>query len=126
MPTVEVKSICCAEAFYSAAESLRFGSGRCRSVAIAVRQCWSGRCTPQITHPHQIVGGQREGKHPTDSSHSAMPRFTQAGDGLEPAEDFFYPFAFLLANRVAGMTSGAVIDDAGGLARNSCTKSLRS
>ncbi len=47
-----------------------------------------------------------------------MASLTQAGDGLEPAEDFFDPFAFLLTNRVARMTSGAIIDNAGGLARN--------
>src|SRR5712692_11877282 len=49
--------------------------------------------------------------------HAAMTGLTQAGHGLEPAEDFFDPFTFLLTDRVARMTSGAVIDDAGGLAR---------
>ena len=36
-----------------------------------------------------------------------MARLAQASDGLDPAEDFFYPFAFLLTDRVARMTSGA-------------------
>src|SRR5713226_5335949 len=77
----------------------------------------SGGRARQITQPHQIVGGQCEGKHPPDASHTAMASLTQAGDGFEPAEDFFDPFTFLLTDRVARMTSGAVIDDAGGLAR---------
>ena len=80
--------------------------------------CGLNRGLPQVAHPHQIVGRQCEGKHPADSSGPPMPSLTQAADSLEPAEDFFYPFAFLLANRVARMTSGALIDNAGGLARN--------
>src|SRR5216683_363283 len=76
------------------------------------------RSAPRFRRPpHQIVGGQCEGKHPTDASHTAMASLTQAGDGFEPAEDFFDPFTFLLTDRVARMTSGAVIDNAGGLAR---------
>ena len=46
-----------------------------------------------------------------------MASLTQTGYRLEPAEDFFYPFTFLLTDRVARMTSSALIDDAGGLAR---------
>jgi hypothetical protein len=60
-----------------------------------------------------------------DRSHFAAagtdPRRTRVaspGDGLEPAEDLFDALTFLLTNRVARMTSGAIIDDAGRLARN--------
>src|SRR5216684_3830362 len=113
---VEVKYIWCAEALYSAPESFRFGSERSYSVTLAVLQSRSGWRAHQITHPHQIVGRQCEGKHPAHSRHAAMTGLTQAGHGLEPAEDFFYPFTFLLTDRVARMASGAVIDDAGGLA----------
>src|SRR5712691_12383311 len=118
MRRFEVKTIWYAEAVYLAIEGFRLDSGRCRSVVIAVLPPSSGSRARQIAHPHQIVGHQCEGKHPTDSSQPPMPSLTQAGDGLEPAEDFFYPFAFLLANRVARMASGALIDNAGGLARN--------
>ena len=76
----------------------------------------SRSCQRQIAHPDQIVGRQREGEHPSDPSDSAVARLAQASDGLEPAEDFFDAFAFLLADHIAGMTSGALIDDAGLLA----------
>ena len=132
---VEVKYIWCAEALYSAPESFRFGSERSYSVTLAVLQSRSGWRAHQITHPHQIVGRQCEGKHPAHSSHAAMTGLTQAGHGLEPAEDFFYPFTFLLTDRVARMTSGAVIDVLVDLharwgvtwwSRNACTNSLLS
>ena len=71
----------------------------------------------QIAYPDQIVGCQSEGKHPTNSSSTAMAGLAQAADGLYPAEDFFHAFAFLLTDRVAAMTRGAFIDDAGLLAR---------
>ena len=118
MRRFEVKTIWYAEAVYLAIEGFRFDSGRCRSVVIAVLPPGSGSRAQQIAHPHQIVGRQCEGKHPTDSSGTPMASLAQAADSLEPAEDFFYPFAFLLADRVARMTSGALIDNAGGLARN--------
>ena len=47
-----------------------------------------------------------------------MPSLEQARDGLEPAEDFLHPFALVLTNRVARMTSGALVDNSARLARN--------
>src|ERR1700684_2625226 len=78
---------------------------------------WAQLGRRQIAQPHQVVGGQGEGKHPTHSADSAMASLAQAGDGLEPAKDFFHAFALLLADQIARMTGGAVIDDAGLLAR---------
>jgi hypothetical protein len=53
----------------------------------------SGRDWQEVAHPHQVVGGGREGKHPTDPVGTPMPGFAQAADGLYPTEDFFHPFA---------------------------------
>src|ERR1700687_880870 len=78
----------------------------------------SRSCERQITHSDQVVGGSREGKHPTDPGHAAMASFAQCGDGFEPAEDFFDSFALALTNRIAGTASSAIIDHAGWPARN--------
>jgi hypothetical protein len=78
----------------------------------------SGCRRRKVAHPNQIVGGECQSEYPVDSQESAVTRLAQPGDGLEPTKDFFYTFALLLTNRVARMTSGAIIDDAGQLARN--------
>src|SRR5712691_2362790 len=96
MQRFEGKFTCCADSVYLATGSFLFGSGRFCSVMIAALSPCSGCHSRQITHPHQIVGGQCEGKHPADASHTAVASLTQAADGLEPAEDFFDPFTFLL------------------------------
>jgi hypothetical protein len=62
-----------------------------------------GRRRRQIAHPHQVVGRQREGEHPSNPFHAAMARLAQAADSLEPTEDLLDAFAFLLTNRIAGM-----------------------
>ena len=87
------------------------------ALLLSQSSCSGGR-DHQIAYAHQIVSGQCEVEHPTDPSHSPVPSLTQTGDGLAPAEDFFDALAFLLTNRVARMTSGAIINNAGGLARN--------
>ena len=46
-----------------------------------------------------------------------MASLAQAANGLDPAEDILNPFAFLLANQIARMTSRALVDNAGLLAR---------
>ena len=76
-----------------------------------------GRRGEQVAHSDQVVGRQREGEHPTDSGEAAIASLAQAPDGLEPAEDFFHPFALLLTNGVARMTSSALVDNTARLAR---------
>lgn len=39
-----------------------------------------------------------------------MAGLAKAGGGLDPAEDFFDPFAQSLADRVAGVAGGAAVD----------------
>src|SRR5271170_4843223 len=78
----------------------------------------SGCRRREVAHPNQIVGGECQSEYPVDSQESAVTGFAQPGDGLEPTKDFFHTFALLLTNRVARMTSGTIIDDAGQLARN--------
>jgi hypothetical protein len=64
----------------------------------------------ELAHPHQVVGGRREGKHPTDPVGAPMPGLAQSGDGLEPAEDLFHSFALGLTDGVARLASGAAVD----------------
>ena len=47
-----------------------------------------------------------------------MTGLAQPGDGLEPTEDLLDAFALLLADRISAMTSSALIDNTGLLARN--------
>ena len=46
-----------------------------------------------------------------------MTSLAQSADGLEPTEDLLHPFAFLLTNHIAGMTSSARIDNSRRLER---------
>ena len=87
-------------------------------VAIFWRWAQLGRRGHQIAHPDQVVGRQREGEHPSNPLQAAVAGLAQAADGLEPTEDLLDAFAFLLTNRIAGMTSGARIDNGGRLARD--------
>src|SRR5271156_3860033 len=77
----------------------------------------SGGDWQEVAHPHQVVGGGREGKHPTDPVGTAMPGFAQSSDGFEPAEDLFHPFALDLTDSVSRMTRGAAVDGAVHFAR---------
>ena len=87
-------------------------------LALFWRWAQSGRGSDQIAYPDQIVGGQREGEHPADPSQTTVASLAQAADRLDPAEDLLNPFAFLLTDQITRMTSRALIDNAGLLARN--------
>ena len=79
----------------------------------------SGCRRREVAHPNQIVGGECQSEYPVDSQESAVTGLAQPGDGLEPARRLsFHTFALLLTNRVARMTNGAFIDNAGLFARN--------
>ena len=41
-----------------------------------------------------------------------MASLTQAANRFEPAEDLFHPFALTLTERVPGMASSALVNDA--------------
>ena len=80
-----------------------------------------GRRTHQIAHPDQVVGRQREGEHPADPQPNRGRRVLRRGRRQVlriPTEDFLDPFALLLAYQIAAMTSRALIDYAGRLARD--------
>src|SRR5437016_5673304 len=73
----------------------------------------SGRGLRQIPHANQIVSRRGEGEHPSDSVLASMPGFAQPRDGLDPAEDLFDSLALSLADRVAFVSRGALINGAG-------------
>src|ERR1700730_13378679 len=72
----------------------------------------SGRDWQEVAHPHQVVGGGREGKYPTDPVRAPMPGLAQAADGLHPTEDLFHLFALDLTDGITRMASGAAVDGA--------------
>src|SRR5512132_1841498 len=100
----------------------------CRSVwlaggrALAERHCWlvvggglasAGRscvCPRQFRHADQVVGGKGEGEGHADPSEPAEFGLPQAADRLQPAKDLLDALALFLAERVAGMASGAAVD----------------
>src|SRR5215472_1822659 len=76
----------------------------------------SRRSGQKIAHSHQVIGRQCEAEHPIDSRDPAMARLTQPTHGFEPAKDLFHPFALALADRVARIAGGALVNDAALLA----------
>jgi hypothetical protein len=68
--------------------------------------CWSGQ---QPCDSEQIVGGADQIGVDLYPLAATVARFTQAADGLHPAEDLLDPLAYRLTHRVAGMTRGAAV-----------------
>src|SRR5438128_603236 len=64
----------------------------------------------QVADADQVIDRQPEDEHPTHPAPAAMARLAQQADGLEPAEDLLHALAFPLAQLVAGVTRGALID----------------
>jgi hypothetical protein len=58
----------------------------------------------------KVVGGGGEGEHPTDSRSPSVAGLAQEAHGLHPTEDLFDDLAASLADRVAGVTGGALVD----------------
>src|SRR5262245_10251391 len=73
-------------------------------------------CLHQVSHPDQVIGGQAEGKHPTDAVHSTMSRLAQHPYRFQPAENLLEALAFPLANYISGMPRRATVDRAGPIA----------
>jgi hypothetical protein len=68
-------------------------------------------------HPHQVVDGCREGEQPADSRHAPEFDLAQQSHRLQPAEDFFHPFALLLMHSIAGVPRGPAINRTGTVCR---------
>src|SRR5919109_5517758 len=64
----------------------------------------------EIAYPDQVVRGQGEGEGPTHSEHAPVPRLSHHPDRLQPAKDLFDSLALPLANLVAGMPGGSLVD----------------
>src|ERR1700704_4756020 len=60
----------------------------------------------------QVIGCRREGHDPIDELTATMPQLAQPADGLHPPEDLLDQLPLLLADRVAGMTQGPIIEGA--------------
>src|SRR5215472_8969906 len=93
------------------------GKRPCRGRSVAARVGWAaGRPSwgrRQVADSDQVVHGGREGEHPADPPHPAMPRLPKQGYRLEPAEDLFAPFAALLAGEVPREPGRPIVDRAG-------------
>lgn len=63
----------------------------------------------EISHSHQIVGRGGEGEGPGQPLSAPMAVFAEMTYGLQPAKDFFHPFAQPLAQGVSSMPGGAAI-----------------
>src|SRR5688572_21660583 len=65
---------------------------------------------PEVSNPHQVVGGRGKGEHPSYPSQATMSRLAHQPYGLDPAEDLFHPFALALAEGVARVPRRTAID----------------
>ena len=65
----------------------------------------------QLSHSHQVVSRRREDEDPVHARRAALAQLAQQPDRLQPTEDFFDPFAFLLTDLIAGMARRASITD---------------
>ena len=61
----------------------------------------------EIADPDQVVDCRGEREQPDDPPDVAELDLAAVAHRLQPAEDLFDPFAFLLTHGVAGMTGGA-------------------
>src|SRR5713101_7947906 len=66
----------------------------------------------QVSNPYQIVSSSSELEDPTHQLQSPVSGFAQQSHRLQPAEDFFYSFAFPLTNFITRMARGAFINGA--------------
>jgi hypothetical protein len=57
---------------------------------------------PTVADSHQVVRGDREGKHPLHPLQPAMTQLSQPADRLQPAEDLFHTLTLLLTDQVPG------------------------
>src|SRR5712692_316883 len=64
----------------------------------------------QLPHSYQVVSGRREDEDPVDAFGAAMAQLAQQAHRLQPAEDLFDPFAFLLSDLIARVARRAAID----------------
>src|SRR6266550_654790 len=64
----------------------------------------------QLPHSDQVVSGGGEDEDPVHSLGTAMAQLAQQANRLQPAEDLFDSFAFLLANLITVVAGGATVD----------------
>src|SRR6266487_2540829 len=64
----------------------------------------------QLSHSYKVVSGRGEDKDPVHAGGAAVAQLAQQPDRLQPTEDLFDPFAFLLADLIASMARRASID----------------
>src|SRR5690349_19782145 len=64
----------------------------------------------QVSDSDQVVSRGRELEDPAHQLQASVPRLAQQPDSLQPAEDLFDSFAFLLTNSIARMTGRAAIN----------------
>src|SRR5262249_23939421 len=67
----------------------------------------------EISQADQVVDRQAEDEHPPDSRPAAMPRLAQQADRFQPAKDFLNALALLLADYIAHVPCGALVDRTG-------------
>src|SRR5437879_10712494 len=64
------------------------------------------------SNPDQVVRGEGKCKHPVHAAGAPVPRLGHQPDGFEPAEDLLHSLAPLLADRVARMPRGSLVNRA--------------
>ena len=94
----------------------RGGDRRCKHdigyvfASSSTLQANSSRCRQDLRNANEIVGGSGQDEEPFNQCPSAMARFAQATDGLDPAEGFLDPLPLDRADAIARVAGGAGID----------------
>src|SRR5678815_2017950 len=73
---------------------------------------WSRGPRQQRAQADQVVRRRREGDDPIDECPAAMAELAQPADRLQPPKDLFDQLPLLLADGIAGMPRGSLIDGA--------------
>jgi len=82
-----------------------------------------GGCGLQVSHPNQIVGGCRQGEHPTHSVRPAEFGLALQSHSFQPPKYFLHSFALPLTDGIAAVPGGPLINGTaspGGVLRYMC------
>jgi hypothetical protein len=61
----------------------------------------------KVPHAHEVIGGGRKAKNPSNVEDSAMAQLTQQRNRFQPAEAFLDSLAFPLADAITNLIANS-------------------
>jgi hypothetical protein len=71
-----------------------------------------GVCELKVAHPDQVISRGRQGEHPAYAFQTSEAGLALQCHGLDPAENLLDPLPLLLADGIAFMSGGTIVDGA--------------